>query len=68
MIGDIYVTKNDDRKYVVRVEGQFDTQEEAIQLARSISRRLDTEFTIRDATGQIRSKDSHGNDPPEVKG
>ena len=46
-----------------RSSGHFDTQRDAIDRARQISRKQGTELYIHRGNGQIREKDSHGNDP-----
>lgn len=45
---------------------RFDTQKEAIAFGRGVAQNQHAEFTIRGRNGQIRSKDSYGNDdfPP----
>ena len=40
-----------------------DTQKEAINIARQISRNQGSELFIHGKNGQIRERDSHGNDP-----
>jgi type IV secretory pathway TrbL component len=45
-----------------------DTQAQAIEFGREISRNQNTELQIHRANGQIRSSDSHGNDPYPPKG
>jgi len=45
-----------------------DTQAEAIKIAREIAKNQESELIIHGKNGQIRQKDSHGNDPMEVKG
>lgn len=45
-----------------------DTQAEAIQKARKISKNQESELIIHRPNGQIRDKDSHGNDPYPPKG
>ncbi|MBU1157531.1 MAG: DUF2188 domain-containing protein [Proteobacteria bacterium] len=45
-----------------------DTQREAINIARQISRNQGTELQIHGRNGQIRQSDSHGNDPYPPKG
>lgn len=40
-----------------------DTQKEAIKIARDISKNQQSELIIHGRNGQIRDKDSHGNDP-----
>ena len=39
------------------------TQKEAIDIARNIARKQESEIVIHRPNGQIRDKDSHGNDP-----
>lgn len=46
----------------------FDTQRQAIDAAREISRNQGTELQIHGRNGQIRQSDSHGNDPFPPKG
>ena len=40
-----------------------DTQKEAIDLAREMARKQESELIIHGRDGQIRDKDSYGNDP-----
>jgi uncharacterized protein YdaT len=44
------------------------TQKEAIDIAREIARNQKSELIIHGEDGQIREKDSHGNDPFPPKG
>ena len=44
------------------------TQKEAIDIARVISQNQKSELVIHRPNGQIRDKDSHGNDPYPPKG
>jgi len=44
------------------------TQNEAIQVAREIAHNQKSELVIHRPNGQIRDKDSHGNDPYPPKG
>lgn len=44
------------------------TQQEAIDIARKIARNQKSELIIHGEDGQIREKDSHGNDPFPPKG
>lgn len=46
-----------------RVSGLADTQGEAIKEARSAAQNDGSELVILRPNGQIRAKDSHGNDP-----
>jgi hypothetical protein len=51
-----------------RTSGHFDTKREAIDRGREISRNSGTEFKIHNRDGRISQSDSHGNDPPNIKG
>ncbi len=51
-----------------RISGHFDTQEKTIKEARKISDHQNTELYIHGRDGQIREKDSHGNDPYPPRG
>lgn len=44
------------------------TQQEAIDIAREISRNQESELLIHRPYGRIRARDSHGNDPYPPKG
>jgi hypothetical protein len=68
MRGDVYVTRNLRGQYVVRIEGQYGTQDAAVSVARYVARKLGVEMGIRDLLGRIRKKDSHGGDPPNIPG
>lgn len=62
------------KKWAVKGEGNSkatavtNTQKEAIDIAREISRNQGSELVIHRPNGQIRDKDSHGNDPFPPKG
>ncbi|GKX45282.1 MULTISPECIES: DUF2188 domain-containing protein [Pectobacterium] len=51
-----------------RVTKTFDTQREAIDYGRGIARNQESELVIHRPNGQIRDKDSHGNDPFPPRG
>ena len=51
-----------------RSSGHFDTKQEAVQRARTISQNQNTELVVRNKDGRISGKDSHGNDPYPPKG
>jgi hypothetical protein len=51
-----------------RVTSVHETQREAIDRAREISRNQGTELLIHGHNGQIRERDSHGHDPFPPKG
>ena len=61
-------------KWGVRGEGNkkltsiYDTQKEAINDARGIARNQNSELFIHGRNGQIRERDSYGNDPFPPKG
>jgi hypothetical protein len=46
----------------------LDKKQDAVDLAREISRNQGTELQIHDRKGRIRQSDSHGNDPYPPKG
>lgn len=68
-----HVAPHDD-KWAVRGAGngkvtkQFDTQREAIEHARSIAINQQSEVLIHNQQGQIRERNSYGNDPFPPKG
>lgn len=51
-----------------RSSGHFDTKQEAVQRARTISQNQNTELVVYNKDGRIAGKDSHGNDPYPPKG
>ena len=51
-----------------RSSGHFDTKQEAVQRARTISQNQNTELVVHKKDGRISGKDSHGNDPYPPKG
>lgn len=63
-----------DKGWAVKGEGNgratsvHDTQAEAIKSARDISRNNQSELLIHGRNGQIRERDSYGNDPYPPKG
>lgn len=62
------------KKWGIRGEGNtkltstFDRQSDAIAAARQISKNQHSELFIHGRNGQIRERDSHGNDPFPPKG
>ena len=46
-----------------RVTSVYDTQREAIEVARDIARNQESELFIHGQDGRIRERDSYGNDP-----
>lgn len=69
-----HVTPHKDGGWQVKGAGntkatiRTDTQAEAIQRAREISRNQQTELFIHGKDGRIRERDSHGNDPYPPQG
>ena len=63
-----------DKDWAVKGDGNsratvvVDTQQEAIDIARSISQNQKSELFIHNRQGQIRERDSHGHDPKNIKG
>jgi len=57
------------KKWAVKGEGNskptkiFDTQKEAIEYGKEIAKNQESELVIHRKNGQIRDKDSYGNDP-----
>lgn len=51
-----------------RVTRHFDTQREAIEVARELARSQGAEVFIHGRDGRIRERDSHGNDPFPPRG
>ncbi len=69
-----HVVPHPDGGWQVKGEGnsratvKTDTQREAIDIARQISRNQGSELVIHRPNGQIRDKDSHGRDPYPPQG
>lgn len=69
-----HVTRRPDGAWQVKGEGAnrayrvTQTQAEAINIARSVSRNQGSELFIHRQDGTIRSRDSHGRDPYPPKG
>lgn len=74
MSKNIHVTPHPDGGWQVKTEGnsrataRTNTQQEAIDIARPMSRNREVELVIHRPNGQIRAKDSHGRDPFPPKG
>lgn len=56
------------RENSTRVTETFSTQREAINVGREIAKNQNCELVIHRSNGQIRDKDSYGNDPYPPKG
>ena len=71
---DQHVTPHPDGGWQVKGAGNSkatlitDTQQQAIDRAREISKNQESELVIHKKDGTIRDKDSHGNDPFPPKG
>ena len=71
---DQHVTPHPDGGWQVKGAGnsratvRTSTQRDAIDIAREISRNQQSELVIHRPNGQIREKDSHGNDPYPPRG
>ena len=74
MANNQHVTPHPQGGWQVKREGagratvRTNTQREAIDIARSISRNQGTELFIHGRNGQIRERDTHGHDPYPPKG
>lgn len=69
-----HVTPHPDGGWQIKGEGnsratrRTETQQEAIDIAREISRNQQSELFIHGRNGQIRERDSYGHDPYPPKG
>ena len=74
MADNIHVTPHNSGGWQVKREGakratvRTNTQREAIEIARSISKNRGTELFIHGRDGRIRERDTHGHDPFPPKG
>jgi hypothetical protein len=50
------------------IRSTYDTQDEAINEGRGLAKHEQGELVIHGQEGQVREKDSHGNDPSEIPG
>jgi hypothetical protein len=50
------------------IRSTHDTQDEAINEGRGLAKQEQGELVIHGQEGQVREKDSHGNDPSEIPG
>ena len=70
-MSDVHVIPEGDR-WAIEIDGtkydSFDTQAAAIETGREQARQEHGELVIHGADGQIRKKDSHGNDPRDIPG
>ena len=51
-----------------RADSLHDGKTDAIARARKLAENKRAELVIKDGSGQVAAKDSHGNDPKEIKG
>lgn len=69
-----HVVPHGTKKWAVKGEGNqkntviTNTQKEAIERAREIAKKHESELLIHGKNGVIRQKDSYGNDPKRIKG
>jgi Uncharacterized protein conserved in bacteria (DUF2188). len=69
-----HVTPRPDGGWQVKGEGNnkataiTDTKQQAVNIAREISRNQQSELVVHNKNGQISQKDSHGHDPFPPKG
>ncbi len=70
-MADVHVVPDGDR-WKVTHEGSgdttHDTQAEAIEAGRTVAQVAECELVVHGADGQIRAKDSEGNDPRSIPG
>lgn len=70
---DVHVVPEGDRWAVKRAGNEqalsmHDAQEEAAEAGRELARQEGVEFTLHGEDGQVREKDSYGNDPRDIPG
>jgi len=51
-----------------RADSLHERKSDAITRGRELAENKQTELVIKDGTGRIGAKDSHGNDPRQIKG
>jgi uncharacterized protein DUF2188 len=70
-MSDVHVVPSGDG-WALEVDGDeretFDTQADAIERGRTVAEEEGSELVVHGQAGEIREKDSHGNDPREVPG
>ncbi len=71
---DIHVVPEDGDGWLVRRGnerhpiGSFSTQDQAVREGRRVASEEEAELVVHGRDGQIRQKDSHGNDPRNILG
>jgi hypothetical protein len=74
MAGNVHVVPTDGGKWAVRIEGTdgtgptYDSQQEAIASGTEAAQQAKVELFIHGSDGQIRERNSFGNDPRDIKG
>jgi Uncharacterized protein conserved in bacteria (DUF2188) len=70
-MSDVHITPSGGG-WAVKVDGAeretFDTQEQAIERGRTVAEEEHGELVVHGQGGEIREKDSHGNDPRDIPG
>ena len=70
-MADVHVVPNGE-VWALQVDGEkrdtFSTQNEAITRGRQLAEDLEGELVIHGEDGELREKDSHGNDPRNIPG
>lgn len=56
------------RQGTLRASAHTDTKEEAVNIARNLSKKAGVELIIKKLDGRFQSRDSHGHDPYPPKG
>jgi len=51
-----------------RADSLHDRKRDAVRRGRELAENKQTEFVIKNETGRIAAKDSHGSDPRKIKG
>jgi hypothetical protein len=65
---DVHVQPKGEKWTVSGSAQQFETQEEAEELGRQMAKEKQCEFILHGEDGQIRQRDSYGNDPRDIPG
>ena len=70
-MGDVHVVQHGD-SWALEVAGTrqetFNTQKEAVRRGRQLAEQEHGELVVHGEAGQVREKDSHGNDPRNIPG
>jgi hypothetical protein len=68
MHNDVHVLPDQGKWKVSGLNEQFETQAEAEEAGRKLAKQQCAEFVLHGEDGQIRAKDSYGNDPRNIPG